>query len=200
MGAVSDGRILQVTPKGYNPIRPITCAADFLGVKACPHPVGLGVQAMSWMVARTQPRREKIAKEFVELQGRIAYYPLMKDSFSGTIAPLFPNYLFVFDADGLWRFINRTYGIVCLIMRSGKPDLMSDETMQVLRSNERDGLVEIHKFRHGDKVDIVGSALDGWAAIYDGMSPSGRVRVLLEMLGQQVPVQLDKHHIRAHAT
>jgi transcription antitermination factor NusG len=152
---------------------------------------------MSWFVARTEPRREKIAKRFVEEHhGRITYFPLFREFRSSKIQPLFPNYLFIYDHDGLWRFLYSTIGIVCLIMRSGKPDLMPDKTMSELQKLENEGLVDLGPpLRKGDKVDLVDCAFAGWKGIVDGMTSGQRVRVLLEMLGGTVPVTVSINNV-----
>jgi transcription antitermination factor NusG len=152
---------------------------------------------MGWMVAVTQPRRELVAKQFVESQGRITYFPMYRDFATDIIRPLFPNYLFVYDTDGLWRFLRNTFGIITLIMRGGKPDLMKDEIMNSLRVKERDGIICLNEFHSGDKIKIVGSVFDRWDGIYLGMNSQGRCRIMLTMLGQHVPVAMELKNIRA---
>jgi transcription antitermination factor NusG len=152
---------------------------------------------MSWFVARTEPRREKVAKRFVETTGRTTYLPMYAEKRTSLIQPLFPNYLFIYNHDHLWRFLHGTVGIVCLIMRCGVPDEMPDKTMNELREMECDGLVNLESrgLRRGDKVDLIGCAFQGWRGVYDGMSASQRVRVLLEMLGAAVPVTVSINNI-----
>ena len=152
---------------------------------------------MSWFVARTEPRRERIAKRFVEEAGHVAYYPLFKEFRTSRILPLFPNYLFVHNRNGLWRFLHSTVGIVCLIMRCGEPDQMPDKTMNELREMEYEGLINLESrgLRKGDKVDLVNCAFAGWRGVYDGMNGAQRVRVLLEMLGATIPTTVNINNI-----
>lgn len=152
---------------------------------------------MPWMVAVTEPRREKVAKRFIEEKGRKAYFPVFRDFPSEIIQPLFPNYLFVYDEDGIWRFLRNSIGIITFIMREGKPDLMPDRVMNSLRSYERNGVICLNEFHHGDKVRVTGSVFQGWDGIYLGMTSAGRCRVMLSMLGQEVPVIMESKYVKA---
>jgi transcriptional antiterminator RfaH len=153
---------------------------------------------MSWMVAVTQPRRESVAKRFVEAQGRETYFPLYRDFPCETIQPLFPNYLFIRHAnDEAWHFLKSTIGIITFIMKDGQPELMRDSAMHTLRSYERDGVICLNEFHSGDKIKVVGSVFDGWNGIYLGMTSAGRCRIMLTMLGQEVPVTMEPQHVKA---
>jgi transcription antitermination factor NusG len=76
-------------------------------------------------------------------------------------------------------------------MRSGKPDLMQDSVLADLRNQEREGLILLEKYRKGDKVNLVKCAFAGWSGIYQEMSAKARCRVMLDMLGGQVPVNVE---------
>lgn len=157
------------------------------------------INNMSWIVARTEPKRERVAVNFIERQGRQCYLPLCRDSQTSIISPLFPSYLFVFNLDGAWHWLQRTFGISCLIMRSGMPDLMHDNILESLRNTERHGLIPVSRFNEGDKVDLVQCAFSGWTGIFKGMNAKDRCTVLLEMLGQSVPVTIDLDNLKVAA-
>jgi transcription antitermination factor NusG len=156
---------------------------------------------MPWLVAMTQSHREIVAKRFVEKQGRIAYFPVYHEFYTDRILPLFPRYLFVHTTDGIWRFLANTVGILKVLIRNEKADIMSDEIMNNLRRNERNGVIRLNGYYNdGDRVEIVSNHLFiGWKGIFLGMKSQDRCRVLLTMLGQHVPVDIDLANIRATA-
>jgi transcription antitermination factor NusG len=156
-------------------------------------------QIMTWIVARTEPKREKVAVNFIQRQGRVSYLPLCRDPISQVIMPLFPSYLFVFNIDGAWHWLQRTFGISHLVMRCGLPDLMADHTLESLRKMERsDGLIPLQRFLPGDRVNIVDCAFSGWSGIFQN-HVKDRCSVLLEMLGQSVPVSLKMENLKTAA-
>jgi transcriptional antiterminator RfaH len=109
---------------------------------------------------------------------------------------LFPRYIFV-SIEQQWHQINSTYGISRIMLgNEGKPVVVADKIIEDLKMREdKAGLItlpEAPKFQKGDKVKIVKGALMGYDAIFDGMKPNDRVRVLIEMLGQPVHVELDE--------
>ena len=154
-----------------------------------------------WLVAMTEPRRESVAKHFLEIQGRTVYYPLFRETFTDKIQPLFPRYIFIHSPDGIWRFLRNTIGIIKVLMRNQEvPEIMKDSVMMELRKREQDGLIQLHAFQTGDEVSIVGNnVFAGWKGIYEGMNGHGRCRVMLSMLGQHVPVVMDPMYLKAAA-
>jgi transcription antitermination factor NusG len=151
---------------------------------------------MSWFVARTEPRREKTAQRFVEHKGCKVYFPLCRELRTQRIQPLFPSYLFIYNQNDLWRFLYGTVGIVCLIMRCGRPDLMQDKIVDELRDREREGIIDlVPPFQKGDKVDLINCSFEGYHGIVSGMTSGQRVRILFEMLGQAVPVTVSMNNV-----
>ena len=152
---------------------------------------------MVWWLARTEPRRERLAKYHVEQNPEAeAYLPMFWDPFAEKIYPLFPNYLFVRCPNGVWGFLRRTIGIFSLVMRGPEPDTMSDKQLDDLKEREYQGLVQLQKFAPGQKVDIAGSVFQGWNGIYQGMSSKNRCTILLDLLGQTVSVSVDLKQVR----
>jgi transcription antitermination factor NusG len=151
---------------------------------------------MSWFVARTEPRREKTAQRFAEQKGCNVYFPLCREIRTQRIQPLFPSYLFIYNQNDLWRFLYGTIGIVCLIMRSGRPDLMPDKIVDQLRLRESKGVIDlVPPFQKGDKVDLINCPFEGWHGIVSETSSGQRIRILLEMLGQAVPVTVSMSNL-----
>lgn len=78
---------------------------------------------------------------------------------------------------------------------------MADKVVDSLRKKERNGVICLHDlFDCGERVAIVGSGLfAGCKGIYVGMKGHDRCSVMLSMLGQQVPIDMEMKYIRAAA-
>ena len=79
-------------------------------------------------------------------------------------------------------------------MAGTQPARLHDSVVSELRSREKQGFVRLPRppatFRPGQRVRIVRGSFEGQFGIYDGMSGKERERVLLDLLGQAVPVVL----------
>lgn len=109
-------------------------------------------------------------------------------------APLFPGYIMV-------RIVVRWYpvrwcpGVVRLLMNGETPAKLADSIVAELRAREHRGFVKLLKepgaIEPGARVRItMAGNFEGRVGIYQGMSGPQRERVLLEWLGQSVPVIL----------
>jgi transcriptional antiterminator RfaH len=157
-----------------------------------------------WSVAQTQPFAEKKAKRFLEGQSFDCYLPkiLVTQHIPGWRASkrtrefaLFARYLFV-RIESAWHAINSTPGISCLLLDGGmKPITVGEKVISELRSREdHNGFVILpkkEKFKVGQQVKVVSGQFQGQLALYDGMTSRQRERVLLQLLGQYVPVELN---------
>lgn len=96
----------------------------------------------------------------------------------------------------MWYPINGTRGVTKLLMYESTPAIVHDRIIEnLIRREDSKGFImlpEQPKFRPGEKVRVVNQQLDGYIGVYEGMRPNERARILLEMLGQQVPVELDE--------
>lgn len=150
-----------------------------------------------WLIVRTQPRREFWAAENVRRQGYAFYLPQIFNQRFLRREPLFPSYLFVNVYDRIYSWLRGTFGVSHVIMHGPDPAIVRDAIIDELHKREnKHGVIELPKptrFRKGDKVHFRYGAFasDYRVAIYDGQAPQQRVRVLLEMLGQHVPVVID---------
>jgi transcriptional antiterminator RfaH len=155
-----------------------------------------------WYVAYTQARAEQLAAIHLKRQGFNFYLPqtLQRRSHARKVeivrTPLFPRYIFIrFDAAAEpWRAINGTLGISRLIANGDIPLPVADSVIDGIRVREdAKGLVEtseIESCRPGDKVRIVAGPLAGREGLFAGSSEQ-RVRVLLELLGREVALELN---------
>jgi|GraSoiStandDraft_41_1057321.scaffolds.fasta_scaffold191262_2 transcriptional antiterminator RfaH len=151
-----------------------------------------------WVAARAQPRREAVARHFLEQAGFAVYLPRLRDnrvSHGRKIevrSPLFPGYLFVQIVTGWWqaRWCPGTLG---LVMNCNLPARVPDSVVDDIRKRETGGLIELPrppKFRPGDRVKVLHGPFIGHIGLYAGMKPRQRVEVLLAILGGSQRVTL----------
>jgi len=150
-----------------------------------------------WGVGMCKSNSEFIAKYNLERQGFETYLPkfLSKNGKEIKIKILFPRYIFI-KIELQWYSIKGTRGITKLLMRETTPAVVHDMIIENLKKREDSKgfiiLPEPPKFQLGEKVRIVNSALYGYIGIYNGMRDHERARILIELLGQSVPVDLDE--------
>lgn len=115
------------------------------------------------------------------------------------LEPLFPSYLFVRMADPTvrpadWYTVRWTPGVRNVLATDDRPTPIPVEVIEAIQDRVRGlGFVRPRSgFRQGTKVRIRRGPLEGLEAVLDRpMSREGRVRVLLNLLGQPRIVELD---------
>jgi transcriptional antiterminator RfaH len=123
------------------------------------------------------------------------------------VAPFFPRYMFVvLDLErDQWRPINGTRGVANLVMQGDRNLVMQGDRPQpvplgivetLVASTGEDGLLKVRpRLNVGDPVRLLQGPFAEYLGTLDRLDDSGRVRVLLEMLGRRVPVTVDGHHV-----
>jgi transcription antitermination factor NusG len=150
---------------------------------------------MFWCVAQTEPQRERFAVEQLGYLGYETYFPRVRFKKLGKwrTSPLFPSYLFLRRADDQFWTARWAMGVVSLLMSGDRPSRLSDDIINEIQKKEVNGFVKLRsrpKMKRGQYVRITGGRFDGHIAIYEGQSGHERERVLLELLGRMVPVEL----------
>jgi len=172
--------------------------------RGAPVPAGGNVR---WYVVHTQPRREFYAKAQLEGQGFRVFLPKRlrtvrhARTMANVEAALFPRYLFV-ELDLTrhpWRRVNGTFGVASLVMRSDLPHPMPRGIVEMmLTSVDRGGFLRFEQdLMVGAKVRLAAGPFAEQLAILDRLDDSGRVRVLLEILGRPVPVEIRREFVLA---
>ena len=131
------------------------------------------------------------------MQGYHSYVPEIRTRASGIarIEPLFRGYAFVRVVER-WYPIKWTMGVVRVLMAGEHPARLADHEVDKLRRAEVGGFVRLPKakpndpIRIGQRVRVTTGSFRGHLALYDGQSPQQRIRVLLDLLGRQVRVEL----------
>jgi transcriptional antiterminator RfaH len=151
--------------------------------------------AAPWFVVQSEPLREAAASASLRRSGFETYLPRFQDRYR--IAPLFPSYLFVASAER-WYPIQKSMGVRHLLMAGDRPALLADQVITDIRRRERNGLVKLPPaptYRKGARVHIIRGPFENRFAIYVGMSGPQRERVLIQLLGQYVSIDLPARNL-----
>lgn len=147
-----------------------------------------------WAVAQTEARRERVAALGLQQSRFETYLPQIKTKLRGDwlTQPLFPTYVFVRIVDR-WHGIVWGMGIVRVLMAGDQPARLADNVIAQIQEREsRDGFIRLSRRRPliGTKVRVLTGQFRDHVGVYAGMSGQERARVLLELLGRSVPVEL----------
>ncbi len=151
-----------------------------------------------WYVVQTQPNGESRALLHLQRQNYSAFCPrirrVVRHARRSRVveAPLFPNYLFVrMDiAVDRWRSINGTRGVVRVLTRDDVPGPVPAGVVEAIkeRFDGDDATAWPVPPRPGQSVRIGDGAAYDMIGTLDRLDTSGRVRVLLDILGRVVAV------------
>jgi transcriptional antiterminator RfaH len=167
------------------------------------HPVPLR-EGERWYAVHTLPFAEKRAQAQLENQQFRTFLPKRQKTIrharklSTVIAPFFPRYLFVvLDLSRhQWRSVNGTFGVSSLVMAGDLPCQVPPgivESMVALADAQ--GLLQLRlDMKVGEPVRFAAGPFAEQLGVLDRLDDSGRIRVLLNILGRQVPICLDRAH------
>jgi transcription antitermination factor NusG len=159
-----------------------------------------GKRMSFWSVVQTTTGHEMAVAERIERSGFETFTPKAKFRIHERerITPIFQGYVFTLIEAG-WYQVRWTQGVLRIIMSGDQPAAVpDDELRRLLAMTDEDGLVVLPAAPEpppliiGATVRIATGSFKGFIAIYDGMSPRDREKVLLDMLGRQVPVELSR--------
>jgi transcriptional antiterminator RfaH len=145
---------------------------------------------MIWIVAQTEAQREHVVRLLLMRLGFQSYLPRIK--IRKRIKPLFPTYVFVQSNDRFYP-IMWTPHVIRLLWAGDQPAKLDDQIIAELKKREIGGFVKLPKplrLKPGQQVKVVRGYFADRIGIYDGMSSRDRERVLLELLGRQVRLEL----------
>lgn len=147
-----------------------------------------------WFVARTQPRREKVAQVNLENQGIPTFLPCFRQSsrrfkrFEEALCPLFPGYIFFQSLrdPALWRSVGGTIGVSHVIWGDGRaPRPVPEIVMLDLLSACPDGVFvgALSSIVAGDEVTVSRGPFSGLLATVQSLDARGRLDLLLSAMG-----------------
>jgi transcriptional antiterminator RfaH len=154
----------------------------------------------AWYVVQTKPKREAEAFHNLCGLGFQSLFPKLLDyrTWNGRSTvitkPLFPSYLFVnLILSQHYYKVKWTKGLARFVGWGDRPAPIADEVIEIIRSRMEDlGRVKVGlDLKPGEEVRIRSGSLKDLIGIFDNkVSPRGRVRVLLQLVGSQVSVNL----------
>lgn len=151
-----------------------------------------------WYVLKTKPRKEDLVFRLLGRQGIEVYLPKIRGRKRGRgkpLEPLFPGYLFAALAlhRGEGVLARWTPGVAYLLGYGGTPWPVPEELLARIRARLATGAARLPpRFQPGQRVLIDEGPFAGLEAVFEGtLCPAGRCRVLLEILGRSVPVQIE---------
>jgi transcription elongation factor/antiterminator RfaH len=160
---------------------------------------------MQWFVVRTKAGDEDRANTNLLNQEIETFLPLFKARYLRggkmieTIKPLFPNYLFArLDPDLHYTKVKWTRGVSRILGNREGPVPISEAVVQAIRNRVgRDELIELEEgMKEGDLVQVISGPLKDLLGVFQKrMSGKDRVRILLNLIGVDVPVQISKWQI-----
>ena len=161
------------------------------------------IQKPAWYCARTKPKHEHIAaatlRKNLGLETFLPRLCIERATRRGAvriIEPLFPCYLFVrFDLSERFNEIKHVNGISSLVRFGGKISIVEDAVIEELQDCfEADEPMAVEqRLVPGCEVSVAGGAFDGMRAhVLRNMPAKRRVQVLLDILGQPTPVEVDR--------
>ena len=164
------------------------------------------IASRSWFVVQTKPGNEHRVETNLSHQEIEVFLPLFETfqcaqgKLVQKIKPLFPNYLFAkLDIEAHYYKVKWTRGVSKILGVGSEPIPISEKVIRTIkeRTGESnlvrldDGLVQgaVVQFTSGPFKDLMG--------VFDKkMSDGKRVRVLLNLIGVDVPVQVSRYQIK----
>lgn len=159
-----------------------------------------------WYVALTKAHQERIAEENLIRQGFHCYCPMItierrrRKRWISLTEPLFSRYLFINLDRTLDDFspIRSTIGVVKLVSFGSEPATISDVIIKNIRDKE---LSQYNKeitdsiWREGERFKIADGPMAGLEAIYQNKQGSERAIVLLQILGKESCLSVEKNSL-----
>jgi transcriptional antiterminator RfaH len=158
-------------------------------------------QCDRWYLAYTRPNSERKAEFNLNAQGFVTFLPQIEKTIrharrlTTVRRPLFPRYLFVrFDvAQDRWLSVNGTIGVSRLVMQEARPIAVPVGVVEVLRTHSNGGVTRLDfSMKEGQRVRILSGPFADFTATLARLDEGRRVQVLLEMMGTEIPVSVDR--------
>src|SRR4030042_5669619 len=159
-----------------------------------------------WYVIHTKPGDEGRVRINLHNQEIETFSPLLETyqycngRMIPKIKPLFPNYLFVRLDLGLDYYrVKWTRGVNKILGSGNEPIPISEKVIQTIKERSgKDNLVKLEdELKDGDIVQVNSGPFKSLRGVFQKMmSSKGRVRILLGLIGVDVPVQISRWQIK----
>jgi transcription elongation factor/antiterminator RfaH len=155
-----------------------------------------------WYVARTLAQRELQASKQLVNQGFRVFVPRYWKNrrharkVETVSLALFPRYIFVIldRTKDRWRSINGTIGVDRLLTYGGEPEPVPPGVVETLiTAADPEGNVQFHfNLKEGQAIKVIAGPFADLVGQLERLDDNGRVRVLLELMGGSVRVELPR--------
>jgi transcriptional antiterminator RfaH len=162
--------------------------------------------SLHWFVIHTKARDEHRVKSHFEGMGIETLLPLYKNHRSlrermcPVVNPLFPNYVFArLNLEQHYYKVKWTRGVNRILGVGNEPTPISDIMIQTLRErmDEDDTVHLLDDLKEGNLVQITSGLLKDFVGVFQkGLSSGVRVRILLNLIGKELPVQIYRWQIK----
>jgi transcription elongation factor/antiterminator RfaH len=159
-----------------------------------------------WYVVQTKPGNEHRVETNLFNQEIEVFLPLLETFHYSNgkmvqkIKPLFPNYLFAkFDINLHYYKVKWTRGVNKILGNGDGPTPISGKVVETIKEQTgKDNLVKLEEeWKEGDPVRINSGPFKDLVGVFQKkMSDNGRVRILLNLIGVDVPVQISRWQIK----
>jgi transcription elongation factor/antiterminator RfaH len=158
------------------------------------------IEKARWYALNTLPHREFRAKCQLENQGFRVFLPQRLKTvrharkLTNVQAPFFPGYLFV-ELDltvQRWRSVNGTFGVSSLVMAGERPLPVPEGIVETMLASVGDnGMLRFERtLNAGTEVRLIAGPFAEQLGILEGLNDSGRIRVLLNIMGGTIRVHV----------
>jgi transcriptional antiterminator RfaH len=164
---------------------------------------------LHWFVIHTKPRDEHRVKNHFEGMEIETLLPLCENfqyshgRMCRVITPLFSNYLFArLDLERHYYKVKWTRGVNRILGVGNDPTPVSERVIQMLKDRMGDDYIVklLEDLQEGDLVQITSGPLKDFIGVFQRRLSSGeRVRILLNLIGAEVPVQISRSQIKKAA-
>jgi len=159
-----------------------------------------------WYVIQTKPGAEYRVQIHLINQGMEVFLPLvetLQESYGKMVTrirPFFPNYLFV-KIDLLTRYtmVKWTRGVNKILGTGHIPVPISERVVDTIKMRTgKNNLVRLEdEFKEGDIVRIISGPFKELRGVFQRkISNQGRINILLNLIGVDVPVQISKLQVK----
>ncbi|MBE7639081.1 MULTISPECIES: UpxY family transcription antiterminator [Salegentibacter] len=151
---------------------------------------------MAWYVLYTKPRTEKKVAQRLEEMGVAVYCPLIteikqwKDRKKKLKSPLFKSYVFIQLKEQERNLVFDVPGVVKYLFWLGKPAIVKDEEIEVIRkwlNGENVDDAKVDRLNEGDHISIKSGVFKNQEAIIREVGKR-KMRLILPKLGCTVEV------------
>lgn len=161
----------------------------------------------TWFLVQTKANASAIARRNLERQGFAVFQPMERRTiarrgrFVDQIRPYFGGYLFVSYPTSTppWSLVNSTYGVSRLVSFGGRPAPVPGQIIASLQDScDENGTISLDRsISPGDEVEIAVGAMKDFVGRVEHLAPNDRAIVLLDFMGKQTKMVVNKAHLRA---